>query len=293
MPLRSLLGVQADSRKESAPSYGFGTSDRTSLQVVYGGGRPGAGDSRPTARATKLSPGPIYLPSRASDTGPKFSFGGQGLGVGSHPASRRAGAPPGPGDYDLAGAVGKQSVSQARTAPSFTWGAGPSSRDAVSVAAATGYPPKCEQLYDRGPSIGPQYDSTKRTKASYAFGTAQRFVHDQTVLRRSAAEPGPGAYNLRSADTTRASHVDSTSRSQPKYGFGTAKRFDDPETARVTRIQPGSPPSGQQLGGGIGRQIVSERRTKPSFGFGSQRRFGDSVLKVALTQTPGPGTYDG
>lgn len=31
--MRSLLGAQADSRKESAPSFGFGTAGRTTTQV--------------------------------------------------------------------------------------------------------------------------------------------------------------------------------------------------------------------------------------------------------------------
>eukprot|EP00966_Prymnesium_polylepis_P320199 7376582-Prymnesium_polylepis.1 len=62
--MRSLIGPQSDSRKETAPSYGFGTADRNSVQVIYGGGKAGKSTGPPQARATKLSPGPIYLPAQ-------------------------------------------------------------------------------------------------------------------------------------------------------------------------------------------------------------------------------------
>ena len=210
--LRSLIGPQADSRKETAPSYGFGTSDRNSVQVIYGGGKAKGGGG-PQARTTKLSPGPIYLPSSSSNA-PKFSFGGQGNAIGIQMA-RRAGAAPGPGEYDLTGAIGRQPNSTVKTAPAYGWAGSGSARDAAAAAAA-GQSHKCDTFYELSASIGPQQQSTKRTQSSYAFGTAQRFMGEQTGLRRSAASPGPGAYKLREANKASVEHQESTSRTQDR-----------------------------------------------------------------------------
>lgn len=286
--LRSLIGPQADSRKETAPSYGFGTSDRNSVQVIYGGGKA-KGAGAPQARTTKLSPGPIYLPSNSSKA-PKFSFGGQGNGIGIQMA-RRAGAAPGPGEYDLTGAIGKQPNSNVKTSPAYGWAGSGSARDAAAAALAAGQSAKCDTFYELSASIGPQQQSTKRTQSSYAFGTAQRFMGEQTGLRRSAASPGPGAYKLREASKATVEHHEATSRTQPAYGFGTQPRFNPPAgTTRSGRAQPG--PGGYQHGNGLGKQATTDRRTAPSYGFGSSRRFGGSVLTAANGVTPGPGAYN-
>ena len=52
--LRSWMGSQADSRKESSPAFGFGTSGRAVHDKLYtcGGSNKGKG--------LRLSPGPIY-----------------------------------------------------------------------------------------------------------------------------------------------------------------------------------------------------------------------------------------
>lgn len=116
--MRSLLGSQAESRHESAPRYGFGTSQRAVHDIMYGG--LGSDKGRPC----RLSPGPIYMPdANGAGRGPKFSFGtGPAAGSCGSSANRGAAFEPGPGEYDINAAVGRQVTSLARSAPSYGWG---------------------------------------------------------------------------------------------------------------------------------------------------------------------------
>ena len=88
--LRSLLGPQHDARHETAPSFRFGTGDRSGAFTVPAGG---------AKRSVGLSPGPIYLPSPRGviGEGPKYSIGG----ATAIDKVRRAGAQPGPGEYEI------------------------------------------------------------------------------------------------------------------------------------------------------------------------------------------------
>ena len=107
--MRSWLGEQYDSRKEAAPSYRFGTSQRSNIAGAY-----------------KLSPGPIYAPGASIGKGPKYGFGtGPGAGaVGSGGSTPRRGVTaPGPGEYESASAIGRtQAASMSKNAPSYGWG---------------------------------------------------------------------------------------------------------------------------------------------------------------------------
>ena len=150
--MRSLTGAQAtlDSRQRNAPSYGFGTSDRNSVQVIYGGGRASA---NPMARSTKLSPGPIYMPE-GNDKGPKFSFGGKGNGI-SAGDNRRAGVAPGPGEYELSGAVGNQVASISKTAPAYGWAGSTSQRETLGTPSSSERA-GCDKIYETTVALGPQ-----------------------------------------------------------------------------------------------------------------------------------------
>ena len=105
--VRSLFGAQADARHETAPSFGFGTSQRAVHSVMYSG--PGSDKGRPC----RLSPGPIYMPdANGVGRGPKFSFGtGPAAGACGAVGARGAAFQPGPGDYEAHGAVGTQACS--------------------------------------------------------------------------------------------------------------------------------------------------------------------------------------
>lgn len=253
--MRSWMGAQADSRKETAPQF----------SLV---GKPNA------ARQVQLSPGPIYLPSprgRMGD-GPKFSFGGAAGG-----ASHRGGAAPGPGEYEPNGAVGATSVlSGAATAPSYGWGTGGREQAPIGSAPRSA----CNEFYEQVGAVGPQPTSNKRTVSAYAFAHQPRFDMNNKTLNPNARNPGPGAYK-----TTPASgpQVDSTLRSQPIAGFSRAERFKRPTTSSAGGQAPLPRPS-------FGPQVISDFKSKPSFGFGSARRFPDRPKTSG--STPGPGSYN-
>ena len=271
--LRSLCGPQADSRKESAPSHVFGTGDRSGAFTNQGGG---------TRRSVGLSPGPIYLPSPrgAMGDGPKFSIGRSAAGA----DTRRAGAPPGPGEYETADGIGdEQGLSRYSTAPRYGWGTG--GRDKLAAGGLLGLAtvPACIEFYELVESIGSQPVSTKRTQAAYSLSVDSRF-DDRQKARAKAAEPGPGAY--RAVGGTGMIQVDSTRPTQPQVSFSRSARLPRSRGASANAALAGD------LRSAVGRQVLSERRSKPQYGFGSARRFQWDRPQSARASTPGPGAYN-
>ena len=263
--LRSWLGPQADSRKDNAPAFGFGSGDRSGAFV------------NPSSRAVGLSPGPIYRPSPRGvcGDGPKFSFGS---GASAAAAARRAGAAPGPGEYEMPPAIGaSQAASTNKSAPQYGWGS--SGREKAPVGLAPR--PACNEFYELTEAVGQQPISTKKTQAAYSLSHSARF-DDRSVLRARAAAPGPGSY--RSIAGTGA-QVDSTRHSQPAYSWSRSERFRGHGTGAANANGSQGPRSA------CGSQVLSERRSKPSFGFGTAQRFPDRPTS-ALARSPGPGTYN-
>ena len=203
----SWLGPQANSLKESAPAFGVGSAER--------------GGSAAAARSVTLSPGPIYLPSargRMGD-GPKFSIGGATTGV----DARRAGAAPGPGEYEVGGNVGQtHAASCSATSPRYSWGTGGRHKAAIGSRPVS---QSCGEFYETCESIGPQVLAGKRTVSAFAFSHAQRFDQGNRASNPGAYNPGPGAYKAVDASGVQ---VNSTLRSQPMYGFSRADRFRRP-----------------------------------------------------------------
>jgi hypothetical protein len=138
------MGAQADSRKESAPSFVFGSGDRSGAFVMAEGGG--------SKRNVGLSPGPIYLPSPRGviGDGPKFTIGS----FAANPEHRRAGAPPGPGEYEPPPNVGaEQALSTRRTSAKFGWGTGGRHKAPVGAiprpGARSSIPPRVLFALDR------------------------------------------------------------------------------------------------------------------------------------------------
>lgn len=276
--LRSLLGSQAESRHESAPSYGFGTSQRSAAAKMYQG--PGSDKGRPA----RLSPGPIYA-SPQSLGGPKFSFGtGPAAGSCGAAPSRGSAQMPGPGEYALAQSVGPQASSLARSAPSYGWGS-----NVRDTGGGDGKANAAGASYDLNASVGPQSLSSKHNAPAFAMGTAQRFGEQRGEMRRMAAAPGPGSYAL--PEAVGASH-ESTKKSMPAYGFGTSTRMQANKVywqGKTTAAEGTSTPGpSYQLKSSVGGQVQSDRRSRHGFGFGSASRFGETSKQ----RTPGPGEYN-
>lgn len=274
--LRSLIGPQPTSGKESAPAWVFGSGDRSGALMNPGGGGK---------RSVGLSPGPIYLPSPRGRDSPRYSFGG----AASSTPSRRAGAAPGPGEYDAPKDIGTdQALSVSRNAPRYGWGTG--GRDKLGSGGMMGLAsrPACNEFYELTEAIGPQPVSTRATRPAYSLSMDSRF-DDRQRTRKLAAAPGPGAYNTIGGTGTQA---DSTKATQPQYGFSRGNRFrqgnaDPANRNREARLV-------GDLRSAVGRQVMSERKSKPQYRFGTARRFewDRPASAAARYDTPGPGSYN-
>ena len=268
--IRSLIGPQADSRKESAPSYGFGTGDRSGALVVQASGK----------RAVGLSPGPVYMLSPRNPglgrTGPSFSMSG----TPANPGGRRAGAAPGPGEYEKPPSFGMdQTLSIKSTSPRYGWGTGGRHQAPIGTRPRSA----CAEFYEMSSAMGEQPLGTKKTNPNYRFAGASRF-DDVQKARNKAAAPGPGAYKAVSGSGVQ---VDSTMRTKPIYGFSRAERFRGAGLAGTgPELNSGS------LRPAIGPQVVSTMRSKPASSFGSARRFPDRPSSARDGHTPGPGSYN-
>jgi len=228
-------GNQPDSRKETAPMHVFGSEAR-------------CGSAAGASRSVGLSPGPIYLPSprgRMGD-GPKFTFGGVGA---TESASRRAGAAPGPGEYEAPGALGApQAFSTSASAPRYGWGTGGRHKPAIgSVGPATA----CGEFYELDESMGPQALSARRCASNYSFSHDARFDTSNRTTNPSARNPGPGSYKVVDATGTQVSSV---LKSQPQYGFSRAQRFR-PRTSSA-----GPDALQGQMRGAVGTQVSGRGR---------------------------------
>jgi hypothetical protein len=257
----SFMGPQYNSMKHSAPAFGFGSQER---------------NPNSSARAVGLSPGPIYLPSprgRMGD-GPKATFGTSPCAA--SPA-RRAGASPGPGEYETRMSIGQiTSAGTSQNAPKYGWGSGGRHQAAIGTSPS----PACGEYYELQESIGPQFNSQKRTVGGYSMGTQKRFDLKNKAANPAAMNPGPGAY--RTVAST-GPQVSSVFRSNPICGFTRDQRFRPPTAAEGGK--------GYLARSAIAPQVLSERRSKPAYGFGTAKRFGDRPA-TAVSSTPGPGSYN-
>lgn len=177
-------------------------------------------------------------------------------------------------------------TSSSRNAPAYGWGLGkePSKGSDRGDASPSG----CDKFYELGEMVGPQPVSTRRSPAAYAFSTSARFAGEQAGLRRVAAAPGPGAYNIRPEPGRGGvvKTVDGTSKTQPAFRFGSERRF-----AAAPKAQ-GAAPTAYSARPAVGAQVSSERRSGSAYGFGSSRRFDESVTRAVSKATPGPGAYN-
>ena len=264
--LVSKMGAIPESTRASAPNYGFGTGDRSGSMVLQ---------SSTAKRAVGLSPGPIYLPSPRGviGSGPKAPFSKSDAREAS---IRRAGALPGPGEYEKPSLIGgEHSSSHWRTEPRDGWGT--SGRETAPIGSS----PRaaCGEFYELSSSMEQQILSTKSSKPNYAFSRSPRFA-DQQAARQKAAAPGPGAYRALSSG---GMQVDSTLPSRPMYGFSRANRFRRSALDPKPELNSGKlPPTA------VGKQVLSDLRTAPQCGFGKSSRF----RPASAVSTPGPGSYN-
>eukprot|EP00965_Chrysotila_dentata_P078676 2593502-Pleurochrysis_carterae.AAC.1 len=122
---KSMLGMQADSKLPSAPSYGFGTEERPEPASMDKAGRTSPGPVyKPTSHAGGLRSAPVH----SFGVSHRYSLGDQKLAVSPTP---------GPGQYQATEAVGRQSDSQKHSYS--TWKFGSSTRADQAKGLARGH----------------------------------------------------------------------------------------------------------------------------------------------------------
>lgn len=169
---RSMLGTQHCSAFPSAPSYGFGTAERSREK----GGKVFISKDMVSDMFGMNSPGPVYHPKTVDGrfyTAPSHSFGSSHRYSTSQQKAFNA-QTPGPGQYTLPGSVNKQADSLKHSYS--TWKFGTSTRrDQAKIFAGNAHAKtEGEFIVSPGPvayqyvgSFKNQPDSRKKTGESY------------------------------------------------------------------------------------------------------------------------------
>jgi len=295
-PKRSMFGKQTDSRKETAPQFGFGSSDRQNAAKVF------VTAEHAKSSYGKESPGPVYelkssigkQDSSKNESSPLFSFGTAdrfAKPAGSVPTRASV---PGPGAYQSPSSIGKQGNSTKQTAEAYGFGSSTRlhqqkvfiSPDHAKTNFGEASPGP--SVYNQKSAVGKQPDSKKESAPSWAFSSEERFKYD--FVERAAKVPGAGQYNTVGAVGTQP---DSKKQTLPKFSFGSCQREQrnkvyispDHEKSSYGMNSPGPASVGGKSS--LGRQSSSKNPSGSSWSFGSAKRF-----VYNESRTPGPGTYD-
>lgn len=214
------IGPQPESKFETLPAPGFGTSTRS---IKYGNPNPGPGtyktegaigtmrDSRystepraPFGTATRDQQSKVWL----DDELMKINFGKE---------------TPGPCQYTKPGGLGKQTESQFATQPAFKTGNGPrftEKNGAKDTPGAGSY--KCAEAF------GKQALSNRATGSQAKMGTSQRDAAKKIFISREHEKsqygelsPGPATAPVVNSFGSQKLSVKKT---YPSWGFGTSKR---------------------------------------------------------------------
>ncbi|KAL1529135.1 hypothetical protein AB1Y20_000095 [Prymnesium parvum] len=297
---RSMLGTQHSSSHRSAPSYGFGTAERSRP----GGGKVFISKDMVTDQFGMNSPGPVYHPKSIDgrfSTAPSHSFGTSHRYSASQQKVFGASSP-GPGQHMLPSSISKQMDSQKQSYSSWTFGTSTRQDQAkvyVSAQLAKGVSEFVDSpgpvAYEHSGAFNSQIDSRKKTNESYGLGTSQRFFYEHSHSGERAASPGPGTYNLRSA------YGRQVTSDKPSYPSSSFPKADRDKTAVTVYLGPkqqaafwgrNSPgPAVYTLTQAVGPQNSSRRPNMPKFGFGTSDRFAYMDLATRASNTPGPGSY--
>jgi len=287
--MKSMMGIQSNSKLRSSPNYGFGTAVRPDMSNMQKGG--------------KASPGPIYNPDIevGRPSSPQHSFGVSHRYAVSARKSAGAEILPGPGQYTHSTSVGAQMNSQKHSAQTVKFGTGTredrakifishahSASDTTSISSPG---PAAYSLQNEG-SVGGNYaDSKKHSSPEIGIGTSRRFFN-----KSGAADvvPGPGSYKLQ-ASVGRQIHTHR--RTDPVNSFTRADRDKIAQKQYLgkklwipTHDSPG-PQAPYSLPASVGIQHSSARKNTAKYGFSRADRFGYIDQGAKQCNTPGPGSY--
>ena len=225
MQSKSLFGVQATSKRRSAPSFGFGSSTRAQAGKVF------LSQEHAKLSTPGFSPGPSAYTMRASvgsqsdgrkASSPQWVFGSSER---FQQVSRKEVQNPGPGTYSAASGVGVQVSSSKHSQPLYGFGTAERSHvEKVFVSeehnkSLYGIESPGPMMYTLQGAVGRQELSRKENQPTWVFSSSERFRYEH--VKRAATSPGPGAYTMSASVGPQPS---STKTSAPLPGFGTSNR---------------------------------------------------------------------
>lgn len=223
--LKSSIAGQVDGRKMTAPQWVFGSSNRFSYEnrstATPGPGSYNLKESVGPQVTSKQQSQPIYSFGTANRDNMKNVFLSP-----EHTKSRHGVASPGPMNYTLRAAVGKQDSSKLKNQPAWVFGSQQRFKyDHVKRAASSPGP----GAYSLRDAVGGQVVSNKDSAPVYGFGTSDRTVAAKIYLsaeheKMSAGFHSPGPCNYTLPEST-GKQPSSQKSNVASWGFGTASRW--------------------------------------------------------------------
>ncbi|KAG2495719.1 hypothetical protein HYH03_006319 [Edaphochlamys debaryana] len=291
---RSMFGKQADSKKQSFPSYTM-LGSREGREKVFLSQAHVEAD-----RKCREGPGHIYdLPSAMQrqvdarkESAPLHSF------AHSERLKETVNTNPGPGVYSpVITSMGEQACSPNRSPSRVPFGTSDreaaknlylSSGHVTAKRGTLGAPPG---QYEVPGALGRQPLSAKPSSPAFSLSRTDRLKEKYEAMSRTM--PAVGSYETWNSI---GKQTLSLSRTMPAFGFGSSSRETEEKrfltTTHAKMHQGKYSPNNyhHQLPENItsfGRQPLSRKANVPAYGFGSQPR-----LTFKSSTTPGPGAYE-
>ena len=312
---KSTFGPQFSTRRRTAPSYGFGTSTRAQANKLFV-----SQEHTQLATAGSHSPGPGAgyrlhpavggaQPDGRRANAPRYSM----TTAERFPGQKKVDISPGPGAHAVQStAMGRQVTGAFKSEPRI--GFGTAGREHVRKVFISQEHQKTDlhgmdspgpaAPYSLPTTLGKQSQGSIKSPPTWVFSSADRKDPIEVMqLTKSAREPGPGTYAIKTS--VGGQQVDSKIASQPMPSFGTGK-IDTPlyiskehiKISHFGKASPG-PAANYQMGTSTGKQSIArgtpEHRlsaTQPSWMFPTASRWAYLEKEARSNSTPGPGAYN-
>jgi len=258
------VGPQVNSAMESAPRYGFGTSDRDDVAKVY-----------ISHEHEKTMPGGLFAP------GPQYNFE---TGIGQQVTSQKATLPL----YGFGSSTREHQQKVYISAEHEKVSGGPGEGAGFKYSL---HPSLGSQVLSYGPT-GYNCRVKNGSQPGWVMGKAERFGNLSSGGGSGALAPGPGTYTITPSVGVQ---VASSKPSLPRYGFGSSTRehankvFISRDHAKLSggKFAPG--PGQYPVAPMTGAKVASSNggATSSAWGFGTSKRFDDQ----GKYRAPGPGHY--
>jgi len=294
---RSTFGKQPNSRRLTAPAYGFGASTREVSNKVFVSQEHTA---LAMAGTTSLGPATYTLhpsiggkqPDGRKRDPPTWKFGtGPARMVGSRDIDLRP-------EYMFQPSIGPhQRLSRVKSEPVFGFGTG--TRDGARKIFLSQQHQKLDMygMASPGPAA---YDHQALVGGKQPIG---RFDNQPVYSLASRARPpdkvddGPGPAEYRQVASVGQSQPNSKIERAATPKFGTSTREQRAKLHITSEHEKGlhgtqSAARWYDLHGSLGRQVSSKSDTRPRTAFARASRFASHDAELKRNSVPGPGAYD-